>query len=436
MVKNRSNIEIEQPTVSIQGKPIGMWSRVRWLALPVLLVIATFAVSLEYGFVSDDRAYFINNTNLLGQPVAEYFKKGVWEFSLFDISKGQLYRTLALFNYRAQLELWGSNPFGFHLVNVLAHILVTVLVFFLLSFLVPPATGRALALATSIFAVHPVQVETVSWILGNNDIWAALWSFLGVLLLVHAQGKKRLYMVASAMLAILAAMLTKEVAYTLPGLLAIVFLIREETISRKQFVQLISLSSALLLFVLFLRSNAVVAPELAFNVEGFKKLFIYFLGYLKMTLLPLPQRFYLVEPVVGMVEPWELLFGITVFSGFVFLVWKIKEGRRFFILSAGWYGLVLAPALLVAFHAVRSTFANRIIYLAIFSLSMIILWLMTHSSEASRELIELVVAAVVVLYTLTSIWMGSAWKDQATFIQLALASTPETLSLYNDKGDY
>jgi len=330
----------------------------------------------------------------------------------------------------------GSNPFGFHLVNVLAHILVTVLVFFLLSFLVPSATGRALALATSIFAVHPVQVETVSWILGNNDIWAALWSFLGVLLLVHAQGKKRLYMVASAMLAILAAMLTKEVAYTLPGLLAIVFLIREETISRKQIVQLISLSSALLVFVLFLRSNAVVAPELAFNVEGFKKLFIYFLGYLKMTLLPLPQRFYLVEPVGGMVEPWELLFGITVFSGFVFLVWKIKEGRRFFILSAGWYGLVLAPALLVAFHAVRSTFANRIIYLAIFSLSMIILWLMTHSSEARRKFIERVAAAVVVLYTLTSVWMGSAWKDQVTFIQLALASTPDTLSLYNDKGDY
>jgi len=436
MVKNRSNIEIEQPTVSIQGKPIGMWSRVRWLALPVLLVIATFAVSLEYGFVSDDRAYFINNTNLLEQPVAEYFKKGVWEFSLFDISKGQLYRTLALFNYRAQLELWGSNPFGFHLVNVLAHILVTVLVFYLLSFLVPSATGRALALATSIFAVHPVQVETVSWILGNNDIWAALWSFIGVLLLVHAQGKKRLYMVASAMLAILAAMLTKEVAYTLPGLLAIVFLIREETISRKQIVQLISLSSALLVFVLFLRSNAVVAPELAFNVEGFKKLFIYFLGYLKMTLLPLPQRFYLVEPVGGMVEPWEPLFGITVFSGFVFLVWKIKEGMRFFILSAGWYGLVLAPALLVAFHAVRSTFANRIIYLAIFSLSMIILWLMTHSSEARRKFIERVAAAVVVLYTLTSVWMGSAWKDQVTFIQLALASTPDTLSLYNDKGDY
>jgi len=102
MVKNRSNIEIEQPT----------WSRIRWLALPVLLVIATFAVSLEYGFVSDDRAYFINNTNLLEQPVAEYFKKGVWEFSLFDISKGQLYRPLALLNYRAQLELWDPIHLG------------------------------------------------------------------------------------------------------------------------------------------------------------------------------------------------------------------------------------------------------------------------------------------------------------------------------------
>jgi hypothetical protein len=420
-----------------QGKPIVVGNRTRWLALSVFIVLATFAGSLEYGFVSDDNAFFVKNTNLLSQPVADYFKKGVWEFSsAADIAKGQLYRPFALLNYRAQAELWGDNPFGFHLTTVLVHALVTVLVFYLLSFLIPSANGRALALATLLFAVHPAQVEAVCWILGNNDVWAALWLFSGILLVVHSHAKNRFYMPVAAMLAILAAMLTKEVAYTVPGLLAIVCLIREEIIGKRQTAKLTLLSGTLLVLVFFLRRNAVAAPELVFDVTGFKKLFIYFFGYLKMTLLPLPQRFYLEEPMGGMVALWELLLGIAVFLGFGLLVLKVKEGRRFFMLSAGWYGLVLAPALVVAFHAVRSTFAARVLYIAIVSLSMIALWLMTHGSEMRRRCIERVVLALVVIYTATAVWMGSAWKDQESFYQMGFASTPDNVDLYVSKGDY
>jgi hypothetical protein len=420
-----------------QGKPIVVGNRTRWLALSVLIVIATFSGSLEYGFVSDDTAFFVNNPNLVSQPLAEYFKKGVWEFSsAADIAKGQLYRPFALLSYRTQAELWGDNPFGFHLTTVLVHALVTVLVFYLLSFLIPSANGRALALATLLFAVHPVQVEAVCWILGNNDVWAAFWLFGGILFVVHSHAKNRYYMVAAAMLAMLAAMLTKEVAYTAPGLLAIVCLIREQNFGKRQIAKLTVLSGTLLVFVLFLRMNAVVAPDLVFDFTGFKKLVIYFFGYLKMTLLPLPQRFYLEEPVGGMVALWELLLGIAVFLGFGLLVLKIKEGRRFFMLSAGWYGLVLAPALVVAFHGYRSTFATRVLYIAVVSVSMVVLWLMTHSSEVRRRFIERVAVAVVVIYTATTIWMGPVWKNEETFYQMAFASTPDNADLFISKADY
>jgi hypothetical protein len=401
-----------------------------------LLVIVTFAASLGYGFVSDDRAFFINNPNLLSQPVAKYFQHAVWEFSLFDMSNGQLYRPLALINYRIQAELWGSNPLGFHLVNVLAHLLVTVLVFFLLSLVVPLASGKSLALATSLFAVHPVQVESVCWILGNNDIWAALWSFIGILLLFHANDKKRSYMVIAAVPAILAAMLTKEVAYTLPGLLAILFFIRKESFCWKKPTILTALSGILLVTVLFLRKSAVAAPDLVFDLAGVKRLVVYFLGYLKMVLLPLPQRFYLTEPAGGMVAPWEMLIGFAVFSGFGVLLWRLKEGRRFFILSALWYGLVLAPAIAVAFHATRATFATRVMYLAIFSISMIMLWLMTHGPETRRQFIQRMSVVVIALFTFVSVWTEPAWKDQGSFIQLALASTPGNVMLHIDNGDY
>ena len=63
----------------------------RWLMLPVLLVIATFIISLGYGFVSDDRIFLIDNPNFLSQPILKYFQHGVWKFSALDLPEGQLY---------------------------------------------------------------------------------------------------------------------------------------------------------------------------------------------------------------------------------------------------------------------------------------------------------------------------------------------------------
>ncbi len=131
-----------------------------------------------------------------------------------------------------------------------------------------------------------------------------------------------------------------------------------------------------------------------------------------------------------------MLTGIAVLSGFGMLVWRIKQGRRFFILSAAWYGLVLAPAIAVAFHAARPTFAARVMYLPIFSLSMIVLWLMTNGPERRRRFTQRIVIVAVALFTVISVWTGSAWKNQGSFMQLALASTPDNVALHVDKGDY
>lgn len=408
----------------------------KWLLLPVLLVIITFSSSLNYDFVGDDIAFLVNNQTLVSQPFTEYFQLGVWSFSSLGLSEDPLYRPLALLNYRLQSELWGGNPIGFHFVNLLAHAMVTVLVFLLLAFLIPSATSKSIALATSIFAVHPVQVESVCWILGNNDIWAALWSFTAIILLFNMRDKNKLYTIGLAMLAIFAAMLTKEVAYTLPGLLAILFLFREDKFTLKRNVILTVLSAVILVVVLLLRNNAVESPGLFFSIDGIGNAFTYFLGYVKTTIFPLPQRFYLVKPTLGMVAPWEMIIGLLAITGFTVLLWKEKKDRRFLMLSAILYLIILAPALAVSFHAVRPTFASRLLYLAIFPLSMVVLFLLNNHAAEKKKLMERLVMAVILVFTFISIWTGSSWKDQGSFIQLAMASTPNNYALHIDMGDF
>ncbi|MHC5160311.1 MAG: glycosyltransferase family 39 protein [Planctomycetota bacterium] len=407
----------------------------RWLMLPVLLVIATFIISLGYGFVSDDRIFLIDNPNFLSQPILKYFQHGVWKFSALDLPEGQLYRPMGLLLLRGVAELSGQNPFGYHLAQVLAHSIVTVLVFFLLASIVTDASGKALALATSVFAIHPIQVESVCWI-GGIDVWTALFTFTAILLLFHVKDKRRIYILALSMIMVCAAMLSKETAYTLPGLLILLLFIREEAFGRKKIMYLAALSGIPLVIVFWLRKSAVEAPHFVYSVEGGKNLVMYFLGYLKMVVLPLPQRFYLSEPAGGSVATWEIVLGTLVLIGFVSLVLYIKEGRRLFLCSAGWYLLTLGPALAVAFHTARATFASRLLYLPSFALSLILLWLMTHGPAKRRKIIERGVVIVMMLFTVASMWTRSSWRDQGSFLEMAMSSTPDNIALNNNMGDY
>jgi hypothetical protein len=419
-----------------KGSSFLTWRWNKWGLLPVFLVIISYSASVNYGFVSDDRAFLVNNNKLTSQAVSEYFHKGVWEFSTFNVSKGQLYRPLALLNYRLQSNLFGEYPRGYHIINISAHLLVTYLVFMLLSLLIPASSVKSLALATSVFAVHPVHVESVCWILGSNDVWATLWSLAAIILLFRYKHKNELIYAILAMVAVFAAMLTKELAYILPGLIAISLFYRKDKFPLKHILVLSVISGLLLGLVLLFRKGAVESPEFILSSERFVNAFAYLLGYVKMTVLPLPQKFFLTDPSMGVVAKWEIVLGISVVIGYCILFWKRKDGRILLFISAIWYILILLPGLAASFHAFRSTYASRLLYFALFPLSMIILWLLDSPDKKFSRFMERFVMTVIMVFMVITVWTGFTWKNQGSFLQLAMKSTPDNFALHIDMGDY
>lgn len=187
-------------------------SEMRPLILLALIAFVVFANSLSGDFVYDDNRQILRNPLIQDSTLyGKALTSDVWAFKGDgSVAASNYYRPTFVAWLILNFKLFGINPFGWHLTNVLLHIAVCLLAFLLLrrwNF----STVAAFAVSL-IFAVHPVHVESVAWISGSPDLLFAL-CFLGSLWFAEnwANDKKRLNLIVSAILYALA-LGAKEVA--------------------------------------------------------------------------------------------------------------------------------------------------------------------------------------------------------------------------------
>jgi hypothetical protein len=116
----------------------------------------------------------------------------------------------------------GLNPWIFHGANLLAHIISSLIVLRLLRRLLRDRSGWAACAGALLFAVHPVQVETVAWVSGLKDLLCGMFSLLAVYQYVSADRRPNHI---AALLFFAAAILSKPTAVALPLILATIDLL-------------------------------------------------------------------------------------------------------------------------------------------------------------------------------------------------------------------
>lgn len=198
-----------------------------WL-LPVLIAVATFAAflpTLGNGFVGS----WDDNQNLVGNPAYRGLGWSQLRWMLTTFHAGH-YIPLTWLTLGLDYELWGMNPRGYHLTNLLLHMANTV-VFYLIALRLLAAArfvgadggaGKlASAVAALVFAVHPLRVESVAWATERRDVLCGLFYLLAVLVYLRAceapvagLWRSRWYWAALGLAAL--ALLSKSMAMSLP----------------------------------------------------------------------------------------------------------------------------------------------------------------------------------------------------------------------------
>jgi hypothetical protein len=130
------------------------------------------------------------------------------------------YRPVTALTFGLDYAVWGLNPFGFHLTNLMLHILVSLLIFFIARRLFS-AEQIIPWVAAVTFAIHPILEPNVALITNRQDILAVLFMLLSLILFTQsyrADNWRKMLRVSSVLL-YTAALLSKEVAFIFPGII-------------------------------------------------------------------------------------------------------------------------------------------------------------------------------------------------------------------------
>ena len=138
-----------------------------------LCVLALYAPALGYGFINlDDTRYIVDNPLVSGGLTWEALK------SAWTTPTELYWAPLLWMSFLLDVEMFGLEPWGFHLVNAVCFALNAVLLFGLARRWTG-RTGLALAVA-GLWALHPARVESVAWVVERKDVLSGLFFLLGL----------------------------------------------------------------------------------------------------------------------------------------------------------------------------------------------------------------------------------------------------------------
>jgi tetratricopeptide (TPR) repeat protein len=414
------------------------WKHIRLRAGLILLVtFVTYMPALRNGFIWDDPQNLTDNHLL--QSI-EGLRK-IW----LDPAASYQYYPLTYTTFWIESHLWGLQPFGYHAVNVLLHALNAVLLGILLARLSVPGAW----LAALIFAVHPVEVQSVAWISERKNVLSVFF-YLSALLAYLRFVERRHRAWRSYGLALLLfglAMLSKSHAVSLPFVILALLWWKQERVCKRDVLALtpfvvIGIALALLtatrevLFSLAEGPEWVLSPLERLLVAG--RVLWFYPGKL---LWPHPLMMIYPRWQIDPVELWQYLFPLAAIAA-VLALWVLRKrlGKGPLAAVLIFVGILApTPALIKIAFMNQSYVADQWLYLpgmALIGLAAAGVVAFGRSLHRRQQLVSGSVAGMVVIVLGALSWQHClVFRDQETLFRDNLLHNPLAWAAHNNLGN-
>jgi tetratricopeptide (TPR) repeat protein len=433
--------------------------RILYICLALaLLTVGVFWPVRNHEFVNYDDPDYVTANPIVQNGLT---RDGVvWAFQNIHAEK-TYWHPLTWLTHMADCQFFGMNPRGHHLGNVILHTLNVVLLFLILV----QSTGAPWrsAIVAALFAIHPLQMDTVAWVTERKNVLSAFFMLLSLLAYVRYAKFRGPILYSLVIVFFAAALMSKPAVVTFPCLLLLldVWPLRRVELARfsnagpagetMAMPPLPKISPRLALLEkvpLFLLSAASCKLTLMAH-EGLGMLgaeyrwplglrlenaIVSYARYLKKFLWP--DDLAVLYPHPGKWPFWEVVLSGVVLLAISALAVRTAKSRPY--LSIGWFWFLgmLVPAIGIVQVGFQSM-ADRFVYLPLIGVLVAVVWSfadLARVSPARRRLLAIGAGVAVAIYGSATVLQLKHWQNSITLWEHTLRVTRNNYMAHHDLG--
>lgn len=350
------------------------------LAGVLLLTVCLYRDSLQNDFVKgDDYNIVVNNADIRSFANVPKFFTQPYHF---------MYCPVKMISHTIDYAFSGENPAGYHFFSILYHVINVALVYILVYLLLSNVWGAVIA--ALLFAIHPINVETVCWLTGRGDLLYGGFYFGGLIAYIYylTKGFRSKYIVITFGLFVLSG-LSKASAFTFPlALVALDWYYRRKLFSRHIILEKIPFflgALALGLSSIVLRADHIVSMESYFShysgIDHFVILIYPLTFYLAKFFVPFKLAFPYPHPFTSELPlSWDYYLYPFIIVILAVLIWRCTTIRRPLLFAVLFYFAMIVSALRLT-PMVGTIAADRYFYVAMVAVVFFIGWAFVYLSE-------------------------------------------------------
>ena len=445
------------------------------LACTMFVALLSYSNSVHNQFVFDDNHLLLNNLTIRGIEKIPRFLSLKRLRSDHRPVRGISYTV----DYTLNKKLWhhlysyegldkGLNPVGYHIANCAYHLVTSLLVFLLVFQLA--SSYRMAFLAASLFALHPVHTDSVTYLSGRRDILVALFYLAGFYFFLRYRHTRKITYILVAFLSYLLSLGSKEMGVTLPALFLCYDLVThlpekirsihssgywkelfrtcKKVLVQSNYFYSFMFSGALLFtyYKVFIKSpsqrTSYYGDSILTTFLTVGKILLY---YLKLLVYPVnlnADYSYDAFPLSSsFLEPATLgSFIVVGILGYGILRMMVTHKMAAFGLI--WFFVTLLPVCHIFPH--HELLAEHYLYLPSFGFCLVVASVLNHFLEERRYRypIYISLAAVALFFSLRIAERNRDWKDAFTLWQKTIKTAPQCArahvslgNAYNERGE-
>ncbi len=413
--------------------------RLQFFALCAVLMAATFFTYWPvrtHDFVKYDDDKYVTDNRQVQSGLNERSVR--WAFTSGYASN---WHPVTWLSHMLDCELFGLQPRGPHLVNVLLHIANAVLLFAFLK----RTTGavRSSAFVAALFALHPLHVESVAWVAERKDVLSTFFWMLTMLAYARYADKPKIARYLLVLLLFGLGLMAKPMLVTLPFVLLLLDYWLLERTRRLPFRSLLlekvplaalAVASSIVTF-LVQRNSGAVQPIDAIDLRSrLGNALVAYVSYIGKMFWPQDLAVLYPHPGASLPAVKVLCCGLLLIAGSICFLWA---GRRRKYLAVGWlwYIVTLIPVIGLVQVGVQAM-ADRYSYVPLTGLFIMLTWGVAETRRGRGLATTLGMIAVVCVLAVVTSHQLRYWQNSVTLFEHTLAVTRDNYVMHNNYANF